>query len=140
MRLFINILAVYLIGDGLIHLLNIRLNSILNVWPSSAISYAVLLNSIYASFIFLAASLILIAQTNLKKYKDLILISAIWAIFHGILLIYLSLTQNFMISFANAPSLSVWMSFYDKYLIFEAIISFIYAILVFLWRNKVKHE
>src|SRR3989338_3960053 len=112
MRIFFIVLAMYLIGDGVIHLLNIRLGSVINVWPTSAVSYAILLDSIYASFVFLAAALILVAQTDLKKYKSLIFVSGIWAIFHGTLL------------------------FYNQYLFFEAILAFIYAIVVFLRHKK----
>jgi uncharacterized membrane protein YozB (DUF420 family) len=133
LRFFIIVLGIYLIGDGLIHLLNIKLGSVKGIWPQSAFSYAILLNSIYASFVFLVSSLILIAQKDLKKYKSLILVSSVWSVFHGGLLIYLSVTQNFMVSFYNLPSLYVWMSFYDKYLIFEALLAFAYALLVFLW-------
>ncbi|HBQ50515.1 hypothetical protein A3B42_00400 [Candidatus Daviesbacteria bacterium RIFCSPLOWO2_01_FULL_38_10] len=136
MRIFFIVLAMYLIGDGVIHLLNIRLGSVINVWPTSAVSYAILLDSIYASFVFLAAALILVAQTDLKKYKSLIFVSGIWAIFHGTLLLYLNSTQNFGNDFFNYPSLLVWMPFYNQYLFFEAILAFIYAIVVFLRHKK----
>ncbi|MBI2334494.1 hypothetical protein HYU96_01715 [Candidatus Daviesbacteria bacterium] len=135
-RIFLIFLAVYLIGDGLIHLFNIRLLSVSSFWPVSAISYAVLMNSIYASFVLLAATLILVAQANLKKYRELILASAIWAIFHGILLLFLNSTQNFAQDFSDYPSLSVWLPFYNHYLFFEAILAFIYAIVVFVRHKK----
>lgn len=133
LRVSLNLLAVYLILDGAIHLLNIRLQSVANIWPSSALSYATLLNAIYASFVFLAVALILVAQTDLKKNKGLILASGIWAVFHGLLIIYLSSSQNFMNNFSNSPSLYVWMPFYNHYLFFEAFLSFVYAGLVFIW-------
>lgn len=136
MRVFLNLLAVYLIGDGLIHLVNIRLQSVQNIWPQSAISYAILLNSIYASFVFLASILVLIAQKDLKKYKSLILASGIWSIFHGLLLVYITLSQNFMASFLNYPSLYVWLPFYNQYLLFEAFLAFFYAILTFVWNKS----
>lgn len=136
LRVFLNILAIYLILDGAIHLLNIRLQSVANIWPASAFSYAILLNAIYASFVFLTALLILVAQANLNKYKNLVLTSSIWTIFHGSLLIYLSLTQNFANNFSNFPSLSVWLPFYNQYLLVEAILSFVYTGLVFIWIKK----
>ncbi|MBI3109514.1 hypothetical protein HYZ06_00540 [Candidatus Daviesbacteria bacterium] len=136
MRIFLTVLAMYLIGDGTVHLLNIRLNSVVNVWPASAVSYAILLDSIYASFVFLVAALILVAQTDLKKYKSLILASGLWAILHGILLLYLNSTQNFAHAFSSHPSLYVWMPFYNQYLFFEAILAFIYAIVVFVRHKK----
>lgn len=136
LRVFLNILAVYLILDGIIHLFNIRLQSVADVWPKSALSYAALLDMIYASFVFLAALLLLVVQKSLKKYQNLILASSIWAIFHGLLLIYLSFTQNFTDNFSNFPSLYIWMPFYDQYLLVEASLAFIYAILVFIWIKK----
>lgn len=138
MRIFLTVLAMYLIGDGAIHLLNIRLGSVINVWPVSAVSYAILLDSIYASFVFLAAALILVAQTDLKKYESLILVSGIWSILHGILLLYLNSTQHFAHDFFNYPSLLVWMPFYNQYLLFEALLSFVYAIVVFIWNKAIK--
>ncbi len=138
MRIFLTILAMYLIGDGAIHLLNIRLGSVINIWPVSAVSYAVLLDSIYASFVFLIAALILVAQADLKKYKSLILVSGIWAIFHGTLLLYLNSTQNFGNDFFNHPSLLVWIPFYNQYLFFEALLSFVYAVVVFIWNKDIK--
>lgn len=133
LRILLNFLVVYLILDGVIHLLNIRLQSVANIWPASAISYATLLDFIYASFVFLAAMLLLVAQKSLTKYKSLIFISSIWAVFHGLLLVRLSFTQDFMNKFAGLPSLYVWMPFYDQYLIIEAFLAFVYAALVFIW-------
>lgn len=132
-RVFLIFLAVYLVGDGAIHLLNIRLQSVQNIWPQSALSYAVLLNAIYASFVFLAAILVLVVQKDLKKYKPLILSSGIWSLFHGLLLAHLILSQNFMESFSNYSSLYVWIPFYNQYLLFEAFLAFVYAILAFLY-------
>ncbi len=138
LRVFLIILGIYLIGDGAIHILNIRLQSVINVWPSSAIAYAKLLNAIYASFVFLVAILVLVAQSDLKKYKSLIKASIIWAIFHGLLMIYLSTTLDFMNSFSHHSSLYVWMPFYNQYLFFEAFLTIIYCLLVFLWVRQQK--
>lgn len=133
LRGYINLLGIYLIIDGAIHLFNIRLQSVVNVWPQSALSYATLLNVIYASFVFLAATLVFVAQKDLKKYKTLIMISAIWAFIHGLLLIFLSLTQNFSANFLILSSLSVWIPFYDQYLLLESFLAFVYVVLVFIW-------
>ena len=133
LRVFLNLLAVYLVVDGTIHILNIRLQSVADIWPASALSYATLLNAIYASFVFLAAILVLVALSDLKKYKSLVLASSIWSVFHGLLLIYLNSSQNFMDNFSSLPSLHVWMPFYNYYLFFESLLSLIYAGLVFIW-------
>ncbi len=133
LRIFIILLAVYLIGDGLIHLFNIRLLSVAGVWPRSAISFGILMDGIYASFVFLAAILVFAVQRDLKKYKTLVIASSIWAILHGVLLIFLTTTNDFLASFQSLPSLYVWMPFYNQYLLFEAFLAFLYALLVFIW-------
>lgn len=138
LKFFLNFLAIYLIGDGAIHLFNIRLQSVGNIWPQSALSYAVLLNSIYASFVFLVAILAFTAQKDLKKYKNLIFASSFWAIFHGLLLIYLITSYNFLNSFQAYASLYLGMSFYNQYLLFEAILAFFYASLVWTWVKSEK--
>lgn len=133
LRVFLNLLGAYLICDGAIHLFNIRLASVINVWPQSALSYATLLNTIYASFVFLAAFLIFTVQKDLRKYKTLIYVSSFWALIHGSLLIYLSSTQNFVGDFSPFPSLLVWIPFYNNYLLFEAFLALVYSLLVYLW-------
>ncbi len=133
LRIFLNLGAVFLIFNGLIYLFNIRLTSVINVWPQSAISYARLLDTVYASFVFLAAILIFIAQQDLEKYKKLIFYSTFWAFFHGLLLVNLSLTQNFTKDLTALPSLQVWFPFYSQFLLFEALLLFVYIVLVILW-------
>lgn len=133
LRFFLIFAAIYLIVDGIIHFLNIRLSSVLGIWPKSAIVYATLLNTIYASFVFLVAILILAAQKDLQKNKTLIFYSAIWALFHGFLLVNLALTQNFNTDLSDFPSLLVYLPFYNQYLLFEALLAFSYGILVYLW-------
>lgn len=125
--------GVAFIADGLLHFLNLKLNSVLDIWPESALTYAYLLNFIYASFIFLAAGTCFILQKDIKKYKTMIIFSAFWALFHGILLVFLALTQNYTQAFKGYPSLYVWLPFYDKYLILEGSLLIIYAISVYWW-------
>lgn len=140
LRYFLNILGCYLIFDGAIHLFNIRLLSVAGIWPNSALSYATLLDTIYASFVFLAAVLIFTAQKDLKKYTNLLFASSIWALMHGFLLIYLTSSQNFTLSFWSLSSLSVWIPFYNQYLLFEALLAFIYVILVFAYLKSSKSK
>ncbi len=140
LRFFLNFVAIYLILDGLIHLTSIRLQSVINVWPNSAIAYATLLDTIYASFVFLVALLIFVAQNDLKKYKKLILASAIWAFMYGFLLAFLVLNKDFTEDFSTFPSLHVWFPFYNHYLLFEASLAFVYGILVIFSFKGGKNE
>lgn len=127
--------AIYLAIDGLIHILNLRLESVHN-WPSSATTYATFLNMIYASFVFLAAAISFVMQKNLKKYESLVILSAVWAFLHGSLLIFLDIKYNFVKTFADYSSLYVWLPIYDYYLYFEASLFIIYSILVFIWKKE----
>lgn len=130
--------GVYLFIDGLLHFFNLRLSSV--VWQESALSYVKLLNSIYASFVFFVALVFLIIQKDIKKYRNIILITGIWALFHGILLVILSLTQNYIRVFQGAPSLYVYLPFYDQYLILESMLLVSYSFFVFTWVKGERDE
>lgn len=128
----------YLIFDGLLHFFNIKISSVNGAWPQSAISYAGLLNFIYASFVFLAAAIAFVIQKDFKKYKAILLVSSVWAMIHGSLLLFLVWTQNYQQIFQDLPSLLVWLPFYNQYVLIEGVILIIYSGIVYLWaRSKV---
>lgn len=126
----------YFIFDGLLHLSNIKLLSIDNAWPQSAISYGKLLNYLYASFILLAGAIAFCLQANLEKYKSQVIITGIWAVFHGIMLLFLVYTQNYQEIFQSLPSLLVFLPFYKEYLIMNSFLLFGYGGVVYLWLKK----
>lgn len=126
--------GVYFIFDGLLHLSGVKLSSV-NNWPSAAISYANLINFIYASFIILAACFVFVIQKDLKKYKSFVILSGIWAIFHGLILIFLVWTNNYQQIFQNYPSLLAWLPIYREYLTFNSLLLFVYSITVYLWQK-----
>lgn len=137
LRSFLIFGAAYFIFDGLLHFFNIKLSSAANLWPGSAISYGGLMNAIYASFIFLASGIMFIIQGDLEKYKAIIRFSAIWALFHGSILVFLISTQNYQEIFKSLPSLLVWLTFYREYLLINSILLFLYSGIVYLWiRSK----
>ncbi len=125
----------YFIFDGLLHFLGVKLLSV-SSWPESAKSYANLINMLYGSSAFLAALFAFIIQKNLKKYKSLVIISGIWAIFHGLVLLILVLTNNYQQLFQPFPSLLVWLRFYREYLIINSMLLFIYAAITFIWQKS----
>ena len=135
LKAFLIFAGCYFIFDTLLHLSNIKLSSVLNSWPSSAFSYAHLLNYIYASFVLLSACICFVIQKDLKKYKTLIIISGIWAVFHGTVLLYLVGIDNYQEVFKQLPSLLVWLPFYKEYLSFNALLLFLYSAVVYLWRK-----
>ena len=131
--------SLYFTVDGLIHLFNIKLISVANSWPKSAISYAILLDSIFASFIFLAAALSLLLQANLKKYRTAIFVTAVWAIWHGLLLIFLSFNLDLVKLSASLPSVHLWLPFYDQYLAFQGSLLLLYAVVALIWFKNEKN-
>lgn len=128
--------GVYFIFDGLLHFFNIKISSVNGAWPQSAISYAGLLSSIYASFIFLVAAIAFVIQKDLKKYKAIIVVSSVWAIIHGSVLLFLVWTQNYQQIFQDLPSLLLWLPFYNQYVLIEGLVLIIYSGIVYLWTRS----
>lgn len=126
----------YFIFDALLHFSNIKLLSTIGVWHSSATAYANLMNYLYGSYVLLAAAFSFIIQTDLKKYKTLVIASAFWAFFHAILLLFLVWTNNYQQIFQNLPSILVWLPFYKEYLTFNAVLLLVYSGLVYKWVIK----
>ena len=129
--------GIYFIFDGLLHLLGIKLTSV-NDWPQSAKVYASLINILYASFIFLVAVIIFIIQKDLQKYKNIVLLSAIWALFHGVTLLYLVWNNDYQQVFKNYDSLLVWLPVYREYLTLNSVLLFAYSITVYFWQSSIK--
>ena len=123
--------------DALVHLFDIKLIDVQNSWSGLSLVYGQFIDHLYASFAILASILAIIASQNLDKYKTLIKISGFWALFHGLLLIYTSLTVNFNI-FKDTPSVFVWMPFYNSYLILEGIFLIGLSLVIYLWAKKHK--
>lgn len=136
LRAFLIFGGCYLIFDALVHFSGIKLLSVNGVWPPSAISYANLLNYIYASFVILAALIAFIIQKDPQKYKPVIGLSAIWAIFYGVILLTLVWTQNYQLTFKIFPSLLVWLPFYREYITLNAVLLFLYSGIVYLYFKK----
>jgi hypothetical protein len=128
----------YFILDALLHFSNLKLLSAENTWPTSALSYARLINFLYASFVLLVASIIFVIQKDLKKYHSLVLISAIWALFHGIILLWSTWTQDYQQIFMQVPSLLVWLPFYREYLSLNSLLLFLYSgtVYAYFWQLK----
>lgn len=133
LRGFLICAGMYFIFDGLLHFSGLKLASVNSVWPQSATSYAQLLNYIYASFICLAGAIALFIQRDLKRYKGLIILTGIWAVIHGLILLFLVSNQNYQQIFQNLPSLLVWLPFYKEYLIVNAVLLFGYSGVVYFW-------
>ena len=75
------LIAIYLLLDSSIHFFDIKLFDVRNSWPVSAISYARLLDKISGSFILMTVMIALVIYRNLEKYKAIVYLSAVWALF-----------------------------------------------------------
>lgn len=136
LRGFLTFGGAYFIFDALLHFSNIKLSSTIDVWSSPATSYANFINYLYGSFVILAAALSFIIQTDLKKYKTLVIASAVWAVFHAILLLFLVWTNNYQQIFTDLPSILVWLPFYREYLTLNALALFAYSAVVYFWQKS----
>lgn len=137
LKVYLIITSLYLLGDGLVHVFDIKLINALD-WPQSPVIYSSFIGHLFGFFVILSALLGLEASRDLKKYKNFLYIVAIWLLFYGAHLIYISLTTDFQGLFKNNPSIFVWMPFYNAYLIFEAVLAFVFSLLVFLWWRSEK--
>lgn len=133
LRSFLIFGGAYFLFDAFLHFFGIKLSSVSGFWTESFISYGSLINKLYASFVILAALISFIIQRDLKKYKAIILVSGIWALLHGIVLLFLVLTQDYQQIFKDLPSLLVWLPFYREYLVVNAIILLTYSGVVYVW-------
>ena len=129
--------GIYLILDGLIHILGIRLIDITR-WSKEPLVYSDFINRLYGSFVIFVGLLGIEVQTDLMKYKKFLYIAAIWSFFHAGYLVYTAVTVDFIQTFAREPSVYIWMPFYNYYLIFEAALLLCLSLLVYLLRRSAK--
>lgn len=130
--------GIYLLFESLLYLFSIRLTDTKNVWPPSAVAYGELIEKILGSTFLFVAIVVFEVQKNLLKYKTFIKLSGIWALFHGFLLIFLSLTQNYVEVFGAFPSLFVWFPLYENYVVLEGVAAILFSILAYMWLKNTK--
>lgn len=134
LKWYLLITSIYLIGDGLMHVFNIKLINA-GAWPEPSLVYSKNISFLFGMFAILAACFGIEASRNLKKYRNFLKIAGIWSIFYGVYLVYISITVDFIGIFEHSPSVYAWMPFYNSYLIFEAGLLFVLAILIFLYHK-----
>lgn len=130
------ILAVYLLFESVLYFSDVRLISVKGIWPASAISYSSLINKVLGSAFLLIAIVAVEVGRNLNKYKTFLKLSGWWAVFHGGVLIFLSLTNNYSALFSMLPSLQVFFPYYNQFLILEGLVSICYGLAVYLWMKN----
>lgn len=130
--------GIYLLFEGLLYFFNVRLADAKNVWPASATLYSELIGKVLGSVFLFIAAVVFDLQRDLLKHRNFIKLSGFWSIFHGGILIWLSLSNNFVEVFKNTPSLYVWFPFYSQYVALEGIILICYSVLVYFWLKNTK--
>lgn len=138
-RVYLIVGSVYLVIDSLIHLFDLRLTDVASSWPQDALEYSSLVNHIYASFVLLTAALAFEMQRDLKKYRSLLSISGVWALVHGLILLYESSRIDLVRYFDTSPSLAFWLPFYNYYLWGESMILIGFFILTMMYKRS-KYE
>ncbi|MEK7120545.1 MAG: hypothetical protein AAB840_00450 [Patescibacteria group bacterium] len=132
--------GIFLFFEALLHFSNVKLIDVGRTWPDSAKSFASFMSQLYGSFALLVGILAFLLQVNIEKYKVLILATGVWAFLHGLFLLLLSLSQNFLEKFSGLPSLYIWSDFYNQYLLIEALLLFTYSVIVYIWSIDKSHD
>ncbi|OGE32543.1 hypothetical protein A3C59_01580 [Candidatus Daviesbacteria bacterium RIFCSPHIGHO2_02_FULL_36_13] len=125
--------SLYMFVEAIIHFSNIKLSSVSTNWPKEALTFSSLMSSFYGSTTLFLAAIQLLVQTNIEKFKKIIQLLAFYAGFHGILLIFISATNEVDSIYNNYPSLLFWIPFYNYYLLFEAGLLLLFALLIYFW-------
>lgn len=138
LRVLVIFWGIYLTFEGILYFFNIRLTDVKNIWPTSATLYLELIEKVLGSVLLFIAVVAFDMQRNLVNKRNFIKLSGFWGIFHGGVLIWLSLSNNFVEVFKNTPSLYVWFPFYNQYVTLEGIILISYSVLVYFWLKNTK--
>lgn len=131
------VMGIFLIIDSGIHLFNLRLGSVSEVWPISALSFSKFLSQIYGSFVLFAALFLLELARKIETHKNLIFVVGLWTLLHGIFIAYL-LATNFYSGFGNYSSLYFYMTpaYYKVVEFIESLFLISFGILIFFWKSK----
>lgn len=138
LRVLVIFWGIYLFFEGILYFFNVRLVDARNIWPASVTLYSGLIGKVLGSVFLFIAAVVFDVQRNLLKYRNFIKLSGFWGMFHGGVLIWLSLSNNFTEVFKNTPSLYVWFPFYNQYVALEGIILVSYSVLVYFWLKNTK--
>lgn len=135
LKWYLLITSIYLVSDGLIHILGVKLINV-QLWSKPAFIYSNLITHLYGAFAILAGLFGIETSRDIYKYRNFLYIVAFWVLGYGIYLIYVATTISFKLIFVESPSVFVWMPFYNYYLVFEAGLCFGLSTLIYLFRKK----
>lgn len=128
--------SLYLLADGVIHILNLKFTNIADNWSPDLIIFAQYMSQLYGLFGILIALFGIEVSRNLAKYKNFLYISAVWGVVYAGLLVYYALSVNYPVIFKNTPSIYFWIPFYNGYILFEALLLLILSFLIYLYRKN----
>jgi len=138
-RILLVIMGIYLFIDSVIHLFAFRFQDVAEIWPNNAIAFSKFLSQIYGSFILLISLIILEISRKVEQYKNLIFIIGLWSLFHGTLLLYLSVI-GFFNNFEDYSSLYFYIkpSIYQAVEFIEGLFLIVFAMLALIYTKKKK--
>lgn len=129
--------GIYMLAEALIHFSGVKLTDVGILWSKDSLTFSSWVSTLYGSTTLFLSMLLLYIQHNVHENKKIIKVLAFYALFHGVLVTYASLTIRFDEIFQDLSSLSFWLPSYNVYLLLEALLLFVFALLVYLWsKNK----
>lgn len=135
LKYYLLLTSIYLILDGIVHVLGIKLTGIIT-WPEPALIYSKFITNLYGGFVILAGLFGIETARNLSKYRNFLLIGAVWSLIYAAFLVYSSITIDFVELFTLTPSIYFWIPFYNFYIITEAGLMVILAMLIFFFSRE----
>lgn len=126
----------YMLGEALVHFSNIKLADVSTIWSKDALTFSSWISTLYGSTTLFMSLLLFSIQGKVEENKKIVKVLAFYALFHGVLVTYASLTIRFDEIFHNLSSLSFWLPTYNGYLLLESLLLFGFAFLVYLWLRK----
>lgn len=126
----------YMLGEAIIHFSGVKLTDVAALWPQEAVTFSSWISTLYGSTILFMSLLLFSIQGKIEENKKIIKVLAFYALFHGTLVTYFSLTSGFNEIFKNLPSLYFWLPNYSAYLLLEAFLLFGFSFVVYLWRRR----
>jgi len=121
--------------ETLYHFSGIRISGTESVWPHSAVKFSQFLMFLWASVSLFLTGYLFFLQKQLQQYRDLIVWTGLFAIFHGFLLWWCA-SQNYE-AIMPLTTLYFWNPFYSIQLIIEGSILIIIGLyIVYGWQKK----
>lgn len=132
-RAYLIFAGFYMLGEALVHFSGVKLTNVDTLWPQEAVTFSSWISILYGSTTLFMSLLLFSIQGSVVENKKIIKVLAFYALFHGILVTYASLTIRFDEIFHSLSSLSFWLPTYNGYLLLESLLLYGFALFIYLW-------